>query len=649
MPTQNVYLTSLQPTKVAAVRSIFPDEWKIESVKCNSGIPEQPFGRRQIREGAMNRLNTVPSWPAISLETGIVRCGTEYRDITCCLLRTRFGTFEAWSDPVRIPERYMNEWFELGEDRFSTTVGSIICKNLKGHAHPNDWYRPTLSYLGWGHRESFEHPTRTVVMAKAVTEVCRQWRIAQHSMPAPVLPATMSQFKNVAFLDVQYPLIHHSRDMMAGIRRLADRLLFDTVMVMDARGFLLCGEFTHEDYPVVMARKPGKLPNEELTVEYQKEYGVDRLCISKGTIKPGARVIVLDDLIATGGTMKAADQLVTMAGGEVVAFLAPYAIEVKGKLLGESLGPRMRYLCTQTEAVSGKTFDLNFTGNQFKSEPWTIAPPSLKSLTTESLQVKVSWGRYRRSSNIWFDPSPIAGQKVYVFLDPSNHREMIDVLQVLSILYRKDPAKVVVVIPFLEQATQDRVEFNDQMESVAAVDTLSKLVGKHTVLTFDLHAEQSRFAFYDLRFQSLVDSLWQEFRLENPTAIPVFPDEGAAKRFGRMTGIQDPVVFRKKRQGEQRLIRTDDEVKAENNYVVIDDLVRSGGTMRAVGAYLKDHGANLVSALFAHAPLEPKACDNMSIFDEVWTSDSCPRLVPSEWVRIRVSDLLNGSSLRDSR
>jgi adenine phosphoribosyltransferase len=638
MPTQNVHLTSLQPSKVAAVRAVFPDEWKIVSVKCNSGIPEQPFGRRQIRQGALNRLNTIPTWPAISLETGIIRFGEEFKDITCCLLRTRFGTFEAWSEPVRIQQQFMKKWLALGEDRQSTTVGSIVAADMK-HVHDSvdasDWY----AYQYFSSKQS---PTRTQVMIVAVTEACRQWRIAQKSMPAPVLPATMSHFKNVSFLDVQHPLIHHSRDMMTGVRRLADRLLFDTVMVMDARGFLLCGEFTHEDYPVVMARKPGKLPNEELTVEYKKEYGTDSLCISRGTIKQGARVIVLDDLIATGGTMKAADQLVKLGGGEVVAFIAPYAIEVNGKLLGECLGPRMRYLCTQVEAVQGKTFDLNFTGNQFKSEPWTIAPPSLKSLTTESLEVKVSWGRYRRSSNIWFNPTPIAGHKIYVFLDPSNHREMIDVLQVLSILYRKDPAKVVVVIPFLEQATQDRVEFDHEMESVAAVDTLSKLVGKHTVLTFDLHAEQSRFAFHDLRFQSLVDALWQEFRLENPTAIPVFPDDGAAKRFGRMNGIEDPLVFRKKRIGEQRLIRTDDEVKAGHNYVVIDDLVRSGGTMRAVGAYLKERGANLVSALFAHAPLEPKACDNMAIFDEVWTSDSCPRLVPSEWVRVRVSDMLNG-------
>jgi adenine phosphoribosyltransferase len=650
-----VFLTSMQPAKVSAIRNVFPKQWKVQSVRCDSGIPEQPYGRRQIRTGAMHRLNIVSTCPVISLETGIVRCGQEYVDITCCLLRTRFGTFEAWSDPVKIPGKYMDKWFaidndvvedesgELKEERFNTTVGSIIHEDLKAKYktfNPNDWYQKVNSYLGWGHAKSYTHPTRVQVMTKAVSEVCRQWRVAQESLPAPVLPATLSEFKGVSFLDIQHPLIHHSRDMSNAVRRLADRLLFDTVMVMDARGFLLCGEFMHEDYPVVMARKPGKLPNEELKVEYTKEYGTDTLCISKGAITPGARVIVLDDLIATGGTMMAADELVKKAGGEVVAFLAPYAIEVNGQLLGKTLGARMRYVCTQNEAKSGQTHDLNFEHRRHDANVLAIAPPSLRSLTITAQNVPMSWGRFHRASNIWFDPSSIEDRKVYVFLDPSNHREMIDVLQVLSILYRKDPKKIVVVIPFLEQATQDRIEFNGTMESVAAVDTLSKLVGKHTILTFDLHAEQSQFAFYDLRFKSLVAKLWHDFHLENPNAIPVFPDAGAAKRFGNLPGIVDPVVFRKKRRGEKRFVHTDDDILAGSNYVVIDDLVRSGGTMRAVGEYLKTNQANLVSALFAHAPLEPKACANMSNFDEVWTSDSCPRLVPSAWVRVNVIDML---------
>jgi len=62
--------------------------------------------------------------------------------------------------------------------------------------------------------------------------------------------------------------------------------------------------------------------------------------------------------------------------------------------------------------------------------------------------------------------------------------------------------------------------------------------------------------------------------------------------------------------------------------------------MRAVAENLKANGALHVDALFAHAPFEPSAGKNLSVFNDVWTSDSCPRLVPSEWVKVHVLDVL---------
>lgn len=610
-----ITIASKSAIKKSAVQSVLPS-WTLHSTDCSSFVPAQPMGRTQIRDGAQNRLNQIDTLPAISLESGIIQQADDYYDITCVLLKTRFGLFEAWTKKLVLHNSdIIKQWLEL-PDCQEVTVGT-----LHNPFEPDNWYN------------------RSEVMSEAVRDVCQQWRVAQQSLPMAVIPAPLKDFKQVSFLDIQTPLVENSRALTMSVRRLADRLLFDTIIVMDARGFLLCGEFAHEEYPIIMARKPGKLPNEELVVEYEKEYGTDKLCISKGVIRPGARVIVIDDLIATGGTMLAAAQLVEMAGGEVVAFIAPYAIEVDGKLLGQKLGPKMRFVCTQLEASSGQTHQIDLESAVTTDKFVALSPPSLQSLTSTVPNVPINWGRFRHSSNIWFDPTLIKDNTVYVFLDPSNYREMIDVLQVLSILYRKDPKKVVVVIPFMEQATQDRVEYNQEMESVAAVDTIGKLIGQHTVLTFDLHAEQSRFAFHDLRFSSLVEVLWEKYHLEHPDAVVVFPDEGAYKRFGRMKNVVNPVVFRKRRVGDKRIVATDDEVGA-HNYVIVDDLVRSGGTMKSVANYLHDNGAKHVAALFAHAPLEPKACSNMKVFDDIWTSDSCPRLVPPEWVRVNVIDML---------
>ena len=76
----------------------------------------------------------------------------------------------------------------------------------------------------------------------------------------------------------------------------------------------------------------------------------------------------------------------------------------------------------------------------------------------------------------------------------------------------------------------------------------------------------------------------------------------------------------------------------ETQIVIIDDLVRSGGTMYEVAKHLLENGAKTVDALFAHAPFEPSASVNLRLFRDVWTTNTCPLNVPTEWVRINVFD-----------
>jgi len=620
----SIIVTSLQPCKVRAVHQVFAQA--PDCVQTNSDVPNQPVGRNQIREGAVNRLSGV-SQPTtgivVSLETGIIDNASSYVDITCCLLWTRHGIFESWSAPHPIPSDAMSKWLELKDS--SVTVGSIVSPGAS-----NDWY-----LLNGGR-------TRTEVMAEAICAAHMQWQTSTNDMTA--IPASLTKFKGVDFLDIQRPLIEQPAELMMAVRRLADRLLFDTVVVLDARGFLLCGEFAREGYPIVMARKPGKLPNEGPSVTYEKEYGSDTLCLSMDAIKTGSRVIIVDDLVATGGTLRAAEKLVMFAGGDVVTFIAPYAIETShgSKLMAQGLGTKLRFLCTQREVQTGMpTFDIDYPVPSDRR--LYIVPPSLRSMVVDKQILNVTWGRFARSSNVWFDAKSIEGKEVMVMVDPSNAQETMDVLQLMSILYRKDPSRARVIIPFLEQATQDRVEHTaNGMESLAMMDTLGKLIGRHTVITFDLHAEQSQFSgYYDLRHVSIVHKLWTIFSNENPNVIPVFPDDGAAKRFGPLVDKWPckPIVFRKRRNGATRTVVTDDAI-GPGAYVIIDDLVRSGGTMYAVQKYLRAQSPCRVSALFAHAPLEPSASKNMCSFDEVWTSDSCHRSVPSEWVKIHVASML---------
>jgi adenine phosphoribosyltransferase len=93
----------------------------------------------------------------------------------------------------------------------------------------------------------------------------------------------------------------------------------DVVLGAEARGFILGGALAYQlDCGFVAARKPGKLPWETVSAEYELEYGVDSLELHADALAQGARVLVHDDLLATGGTAKAKVELVEQLGGEVV-------------------------------------------------------------------------------------------------------------------------------------------------------------------------------------------------------------------------------------------------------------------------------------------------------------------------------------------
>lgn len=107
---------------------------------------------------------------------------------------------------------------------------------------------------------------------------------------------------------------------VAGLVDLARPFRADHVLAAEARGFLFGPAVAAElGAGFVLARKPGKLPRATVSVEYSLEYGVDRLEVHTDAIGPGARVLVHDDLLATGGTARALCDLVERAGGEVVA------------------------------------------------------------------------------------------------------------------------------------------------------------------------------------------------------------------------------------------------------------------------------------------------------------------------------------------
>ena len=169
-----------------------------------------------------------------------------------------------------------------------------------------------------------------------------------HDLKATVRTIPDYPKKGILFRDIT-TLLADAR----AFRRAVDELVHpwagskvDKVAGIEARGFILGGAVAHQlSAGFVPIRKKGKLPHETVRIAYSLEYGVDEMEIHKDAVKPGEKVILVDDLIATGGTAEAAVKLLGQMGVELVA--ACFVIDLPdlgGRKKLEDLGVDVRTL-----------------------------------------------------------------------------------------------------------------------------------------------------------------------------------------------------------------------------------------------------------------------------------------------------------------
>jgi len=135
--------------------------------------------------------------------------------------------------------------------------------------------------------------------------------------------------KGVIFKDIT-PLLGDPQALAASVEQLAQPYQdkgVELVVGVESRGFIFGPLVAHKlGAGFVPARKPGKLPAETIQHSYALEYGTDALELHADAIRPGQKVLMVDDLIATGGTMAAASALVRQLGGQIVG--AAFVIEL---------------------------------------------------------------------------------------------------------------------------------------------------------------------------------------------------------------------------------------------------------------------------------------------------------------------------------
>ena len=165
--------------------------------------------------------------------------------------------------------------------------------------------------------------------------------IARLIRPVPDFPKPGILFRDIT------PLLADAAGFAEAIRRLAEPWRgepLDAIAAVEARGFLFATPLALElGVGVIPVRKPGKLPADTIGHDYDLEYGRDRLEMHAGMLAHAARVLVVDDVLATGGTAAACMRLVETAGGVVAG--AAFLVEIR------PLGGRERLAPHRVEAV----------------------------------------------------------------------------------------------------------------------------------------------------------------------------------------------------------------------------------------------------------------------------------------------------------
>ena len=168
--------------------------------------------------------------------------------------------------------------------------------------------------------------------------------IASHIRDVPNFPLPGIVFKDIT------PLLAQPQAMRLAVNAMADAAIghdIDGIVAIESRGFIFGAPIARRlELPMQLVRKPGKLPYKTAGVDYQLEYGTDRVEIHIDAIERGKNYMIVDDLLATGGTAEASARLIEQQGGYVacLSFLIELSfLEGRHRLAGRPINAVIEY------------------------------------------------------------------------------------------------------------------------------------------------------------------------------------------------------------------------------------------------------------------------------------------------------------------
>lgn len=415
----------------------------------------------------------------------------------------------------------------------------------------------------------------------------------------------------------------------------------DLIVAVESRGFIYGAPIADRlDLPLVIVRKPGKLPGPIFTQEVKTEYSETKLQMQKDAIPTGSRVIIVDDVLATGGSVTAARALVEQAGGVVVQYLFHVVLDkfeseqrANGipAALVEKLVLRSAALLPPPPLPSFVPFVSGVVGIGYgQNQPWVknrvliLYHPAMKRLAESlagrepwrfELAPPIQWNSFDDSwPNIKF-PAILHGRKVLFLFSMSSMSSFAPQASLAMVLPRQGVKSLHIVIPYFAPGTMEKIT---EPGVLATADTFARMLsadmpstpsGPPVVSIFDIHNGMTRFCFRDairLQLSSMVPMAVAKFLAEtrDQTVAVCFPDEGSKKRFqAEIPKGLDQIVCAKTRIGDKRdvkILEMDKPAEKYDHVLIVDDLVHSGGTIDACHKVLKNAGVKKVSAFITH-------------------------------------------------
>ena len=454
---------------------------------------------------------------------------------------------------------------------------------------------------------------------------------------------TIKEFKGVNFYDISPLLLEYeaiSKAMMT-LSNLVRKYKPTVIAACESRGFILAGYMSRElGIGSIMVRKAGKMPGEVVSKTYKTEYSEATIEIQKYVLDPDDRVLVLDDVLATGGTAQATRELIEQLGAKVAG--CAFLIELVGmntqlQFPYESLvrydnnsKPEPEYPKITSEGykfhddplTKGRSWiGSSVSDYECENPPITVLHhPSMEYLAKELtdmhpriFQIKsISWGKFPDGSwNITFPDDLRNNDVVYIgSMHPIDH--ILEQFMLNTVLPRQAVASLKLIYPFFP-GTMERVPKRGVLASAETIlSNLSKPMpytksGPASLSIYDIHALPEQFYTSDNLRIELLSAVPELLKRLPKDFVIVFPDDGAAKRFSEtFPQIHEYglITCNKVRNGEQReVVVKDKHLKpgANKRCIIVDDLVQTGGTLFECAKLMRQHGFVIVDAFVTHA------------------------------------------------